>query len=77
MKLWIDTVDYKIYKIEKFTRKRKKINEIIIESYANDFPSRIKINNMNKKNNLIIDISNYREMSFKDLSIFEPRDIKK
>ena len=77
MKLWIDTIDYKVYKIEKFTRKRKKINEIIFESYVNDFPSRIKINNMNKKNNLIIDISNYREMSFEDLSIFEPRDIKK
>ena len=77
MKLWIDTVDYKIHKIEKFTRRRKKINEIIFESYVDDFPNKIKINNINKKDTLVVNISNYKEMNFEDLSIFEPKDIEK
>ena len=55
----------------------KVLYRIFFESYIDDFPNRIKINNMNKKNNLIINITDYREMNFEDLSIFDPRDIEK
>ena len=78
MKVWISPNKNLVYKIENYDYKRKKIiSEIIFEKYQNNFPQLIKINNIKKKNNLTITISNYIESHiFEDLNIFNPSDIK-
>ena len=78
MKIWINPDKKIIYKIENYDHKRKKIiNEVIFEKYQNEFPELVKINDIKKKNNLTITISDYKDSQiFQDLNIFNPSDIK-
>ena len=79
MKLWIDIDEYNIYKIERFDKKKKMINEIIFEKYIHNFPENFIINDIKQKNKLMVNISNYRETKFDNsiVDIFEPKDMGK
>ena len=78
MKVWISPNKNLVYKVENYDYKRKKIiSEIVFEEYQNHFPQLIKINNIKKRINLTITVSNYIEAHiFEDLNIFNPSDIK-
>jgi len=68
----------KVYKIENYDYKRKKIiNEVIFEAYQNEFPQIVKIKDIKKKNNLTVRVLDYKDSYiFEDLDIFNPVDIK-
>ena len=78
MKIWVDPDEKKVYKIENYDYKRKKIiNEVIFEAYQNEFPQIVKIKDIKKKNNLTVRVLDYKDSYiFEDLDIFNPVDIK-
>lgn len=78
MKIWADPDEKKVYKIENYDYKRKKIiNEVIFEAYQDGFPQLVKIKDIKKKNNLTVRVSDYKDSHiFEDLNIFNPVDIK-
>ena len=78
MKLWISIDEHNIYKIERFNKKKKIINEIIFEKYIDNFPENFTINDIKQKNKLMVNISNYKEVKFNNsfIDIFEPKDMR-
>ena len=78
MKVWVDLDEKKVYKIENYDYKRKKmINEVVFEAYQDEFPQLVKIKDIKKKNSLTIRVSDYKDLHiFEDLNIFNPVDIK-
>ena len=78
MKIWLNPDLKLVYKIENYDYKRKKvINEIIFEEYANNFPRLISLRDFKNRKNMSIKVSNYiSSHSFEDLNIFNPVDVE-
>ena len=74
MKAWIGISDNQILKIQKLSRKGKLIGETLFKEYFKDFPKKVIINEIKNKDEITINISNYKESPFEDLKIFEPLD---
>ena len=72
MKAWISILDNQIIKIEKLNRKGKLISEIVFKEYFEGFPKVVIIKEAKSGNESTINISNYKEVSFENLNIFNP-----
>ena len=76
MRIWVSASENQILKIEKLSKKGKIISETIFKEYFKGFPKVVVINELKSKNELIVNISNYKELDFEDTSIFQPIDKK-
>ncbi len=75
-KFWIGVNDYNIYKIQKFDKRGRMLNEVIFEEYSDvSFPVKLIISDTKKKTKTSIEIKYDSETNF-NLDDFNPRDVK-